>query len=176
MFSDNEGKDEMGDLYLDICVNGVWKNDVFHISKNQGDVWKEQKIDLKNYKGERVIFKFRAITGDGWGSDVCLDDFKIYDASSPITNLNQKFLQSYALNFYRSQIMYRVPEIGNNTKVKIKLYNIQGKVISTLVNKVQKQGVYFVNLKNLKKSLAGGVYLCKMEAKNYTHTIKMVYK
>ena len=62
MFSDNEGEDQMGHLYLDINVDGTLHENVVHLEKDKGDKWIEQKVDLTDYNGDRVIFCFRAVT------------------------------------------------------------------------------------------------------------------
>ncbi len=77
MLSDNKGTDEMGDLYVDINVDGTWEDGIVHHNGDKGDVWNSESIDLKDYNDKKVQFRFRAVTGSGWASDVCIDDFKI---------------------------------------------------------------------------------------------------
>jgi len=169
MFSSNAGADEMGELHLDICVDGTWKNDVFTVSKNQGDKWIEKIVDLNTYKGERVIFRFRAITGSGWASDICIDDFRI-DGTVPINNTFTAMPQSYDLKYYGAQVHFQVPEKINANPVSLSLYNTQGKLIRTLVNEKMKPGFYTLPL----NSVAAGLYVVTMEAKGFKNTINVV--
>lgn len=175
MFSDNEGTDEMGDLYLDICVDGEWKNEVFHESKNQGDEWHEAKIDLsKDYVGERVIFRFRGITGSGWGSDICIDDFKVGGIPTPISYNFQHAQSSYDLRVNNSLIQYQIPKQNKSTMVNIVLYDLQGRLVRTLVNGVMSSGQHSVGF--TRSELAAGTYLCKLKTSEFTKTITVLLK
>jgi hypothetical protein len=53
----------MGNLYIDIEVDGTLKEGVVHLKDDHGKEWFEVKQDLSQYKGERVRFKLRGITG-----------------------------------------------------------------------------------------------------------------
>ena len=167
MFSDNDGQDEMGDLYLDISVDGTWENDVLHLSGNKGDTWFEQKVDLNNYKGERVILRFRAITGSGWASDICIDDFKV-DGQIAIDNGAMTKPLSFDLTYFGSRIHYMMPV--NKNQVNIALYNLQGKLVKTLVNGSINAGYYSIPLHNF----ATGLYLVKLEAEGYSKTLNIM--
>jgi len=178
MFSDNEGADEMGELHLDICVDGTWKNDVFTISKNQGDKWNEKVVDLNPYKGDRVILKFRAITGSGWASDICLDDIKI-DGLVPINTTIATAAASCALQFYQSKIHYQVPENMAGTQISLKLYDMKGKLIRTLHAGAAKTGSHFIAIDkgaNGNTALSEGMYLCRMEVGDYSEAVKLMIK
>ncbi len=74
MFS---AENTMGDLYIDLCVDGQWNEGVKHLTGDKGDTWHEETIDLKDYAGKKVQFRFRGITGEDWCSDICIDDFSI---------------------------------------------------------------------------------------------------
>jgi len=173
MFSNNSGTDEMGELHLDICVDGTWQNDVFTVSKNQGDAWKEKVVDLNQYNGDRVIFRFRAITGTGWASDVCIDDFKI-DATIPIHTAGGMETSSAALTFYNSRIHFQVPHNSGFNAVKIRLFNSQGKLVETVLNRALKAGTHSVRLDTANRNLAAGVYVLTMEAGSYTRAVNIV--
>lgn len=169
MFSDNDGQDEMGDIYLDISVDGTWHNDVLHLTNDHGDQWFEQKVDLNNYKGERVILRFRAVTGSGWASDICIDDFKV-DGQMAIDNIINDMPSLYSLQFYNSRIHFSIPEYPGNKKLKIGLYNVQGKLVKTLVNGNIKAGDYSIPV----NQLATGLYLLKMEAEGFNKTVNII--
>jgi hypothetical protein len=169
MFSDNSGQDEMGDLYLDICVDGTWKNEVLHLSGNKGDQWFEQKVDLTDHKGERVILRFRAITGSGWASDICIDDFKV-DGQMAIDHITVNTPSFFNLRFYNSRVHYNIPQRAEGYEVFINLYNVQGKLVQSVVNGKVKAGSYSIPLNRL----ATGLYLLKMETKEYNTTTNII--
>ncbi len=170
MFSDNAGEDRMGDLSVDICVDGTWHPDVIKISGNQGDNWIEQTLELEPYKSDRTIFRFRAITGDSWESDICIDDIKIWDDQTAITDVTGKFPAFYDLKFYGSRVYFQVPKGMEKNRVNIKLYNLQGKLVQALVNDNVKTGYYSVPL----QQLATGLYLCRMEAGKFSKTVNVI--
>jgi hypothetical protein len=180
MFSDNSGQDEMGDLYLDICVDGTWKNDVVHLSGNKGDSWFEQTVDLNDHKGERVILRFRAVTGSVWASDICIDDFRI-EGETASDNIASKSPLSFDLKFYGSRIYFHIPDSKDKKKhlVKIRIYNMQGKIIKTLLNKKVASGPHYINLGiygNREYKLAAGLYFCRMKVGSFNKTINIVLK
>ena len=160
----------MGDLYLDINVDGTWHNDVVHLTDDHGDEWFEQEVDLNPYKGDRVIFQFRGITGSSWCSDICIDDFKIDGAVPIANNIPETLPGSFDLKFFGSRIHYQVPNIGKASHVSIKLYNLQGKLVKTLVNRSLSADYYSMPV----GQLATGIYLCRMEAKSFVKTINML--
>ena len=161
----------MGFLYLDINVDGTWYNEVVTLTDDHGDAWFEQEVDLNQYIGDRVIFRFRGITGSSWCSDICIDDFKI-DGSVPIGDIiNNALPASFDLKFFGSRIFYQVPNVGKTSHVSIKLYNLQGKLIKTLVDRSLNADFYSQPV----SQLATGLYLCRMEAKGFVKTINVLF-
>ena len=176
MFSDNSGADEMGDLYLDINVDGTWHNDVIHLTGDHGDEWFSETVDLSSYMGERVVFQFRAITGSGWASDICIDDFEI-DGVSGISDFNKNLFTTPDLKFFGSRIYFQVPEGAAKNPVRISLYNSQGKLVKTLVNESFNPGNHsvYINKTDYKgQKLATGIYLCRLEIRNFTKVINII--
>jgi hypothetical protein len=169
MFSDNAGEDHMGELSLDISVDGTWQNDVLKISGNQGDNWLEKKVDLTPYKGDRVILRFRAVTGDSWESDICIDDLRI-EPSTPIVNGITSVSSFYGLTFHNSRIYFTVPEGAVKDKVQVRLYSLQGKLIKSLANSHFNAGTYSVSVNDL----ATGLYICRMEAGDIKKTVNVM--
>ncbi|MDR3628093.1 MAG: T9SS type A sorting domain-containing protein, partial [Ignavibacteriaceae bacterium] len=66
-------------------------------------------------------------------------------------------------------IEYQVPVNGN---VTVKVYDILGKEISTLVNGFKNKGKYTISFNGT--SLTSGIYICKIQAGNYSKSIKMI--
>ncbi len=66
-------------------------------------------------------------------------------------------------------IKYSLPV---SSKVVLKVYDISGREISTLVNEVKDAGTYEAQFNG--SSLASGVYFYRLQAKNYTETKKFV--
>lgn len=75
---------------------------------------------------------------------------------------------------YRTTIKYSLPK---SSRVELKVYNIYGRLIKTLVNELQKPGYYAVGWNgsdNAGKEVSNGIYLYRLEAGEYTETRKVV--
>ncbi|RMG74663.1 MAG: hypothetical protein D6722_02185 [Bacteroidetes bacterium] len=71
---------DMGSLHLDINIAGNWVEDIVPpISGDQGSSWLQRKVDLSDYIGLTVSFRFRGETGSDFASDLALDDISLYD-------------------------------------------------------------------------------------------------
>ncbi len=55
-----------------------WEN-IFTQNGDQGDQWYTQLIDLTDYIGDTVKFRFIGTTGDGFASDIAIDQISIID-------------------------------------------------------------------------------------------------
>lgn len=169
---------EMGHLYMDINTDGTWENDVIHLSGNSGDKWLEKSLDLSKYAGTKLLqIRFRGVTGQGWHSDICIDDFKI-DAVIGI-NSTRNLQSTFQLKFYNPRLIYDLPNINNSKKmhVTINLYNLQGKLIKTLVNEAKAPGKRYTFIFNNKNFLlARGIYLVKMNAGDNKTTTRIIIK
>lgn len=82
--------------------------------------------------------------------------------------------QNYPNPFNPSTIIsYSLPE---NTFVSLKVYDILGSEIGTLVNKYQSAGKYQINFNTdeFEKNLSSGVYLYRIQTANFTKAKKMI--
>jgi hypothetical protein len=74
---------DMGQLYVDLFANGVWRDSVLFLTGDQGDRWFQQTIEV--YRAfpdlstpiSRLQVRMRGITGTAYDSDICIDDFKV---------------------------------------------------------------------------------------------------
>jgi len=152
-------------------INGLVNPE--HLTDDHGDDWFEVKQSLSNYKGERVQFIFRGITGTGWCSDICIDDFFI-DASTEVTT-NVKIPEHFNITLYGSRINFHLPESDNNTQrhVSMKIYNLQGKMIATLFNGHLCSGHHSVNLDTFNR-IGNGIYICKIKTEGYNKSLSII--
>lgn len=75
----------------------------------------------------------------------------------------------------KTVIRYSLPV---NQSVTLKIYDIGGREVRTLVNTAQQSGNYTVEwdgLDDFGKAISGGIYLYKLSAGKYQHTRKMIY-
>ena len=83
---------------------------------------------------------------------------------------NFLLLQNYPNPFNPSTtISYQLPQDG---LVSIKVYDVLGKEIATLVNEVKTSGLHEVDFNA--SNLSSGIYLYKMTVNNFTQTRKMI--
>ena len=74
----------VGELHLDIFDGGSWTEDITPaISGDQGNLWIERSVNLSAFVGQTVVLRWRGITGNGFSSDIALDDIDLFDLSLP---------------------------------------------------------------------------------------------
>ena len=99
------------------------------------------------------------------------------DELSSITQIPKKFSleQNYPNPFNPdTKIIYQIPK---STRVMIKIYNILGQEVRTLVDKEQRSGKYEViweGKNNLGNPLSSGIYVYQMKTKDFINTKKMM--
>jgi hypothetical protein len=80
--------------------------------------------------------------------------------------------QNYPNPFNPSTVIkYSVPY---KTHITLQVYNLQGKLISTLVNEVKQPGEYAVQFGSASGKLSSGVYFYKLQSENSVQTRKML--
>ncbi|MBL4706866.1 MAG: T9SS type A sorting domain-containing protein [Flavobacteriales bacterium] len=145
----------IGSMRVDVFANGVWNLNATPIfGGNQGNVWKSKTINMSSYVGQIVNIRFQVRTGNGWESDIAIDDITFIDQA---TGLDDNLISS---NFK----IYPNPSTGIFTiqfdeipKSKVQVLDISGRVIEVLriessINQVDlssyAKGVYFLNVEN----------------------------
>jgi hypothetical protein len=95
---------------------------------------------------------------------------------NPIVNTLHA-ITNYGIQYYNSRLTYQIPSyIGTKKQqVSIKLFNVQGRLIKTLVNEPRGTGIYRVDL-NANRHVASGIYFAKMKVANFNKTIKIIKK
>jgi hypothetical protein len=84
--------------------------------------------------------------------------------------LKYNLAQNYPNPFNPSTLItYSIPKSSN---VMVKVYNVLGKLITTLVNENQEAGIYKVNFEA--RGLSNGIYFYKIQAGNYSAVKKML--
>lgn len=76
------GTDHMGRLAVDVYDGRRWYMNVApEIVGHQGATWEPLTVDLTPYSGKTINVRYRAKTGEGFRSDIALDDFSVIDSS-----------------------------------------------------------------------------------------------
>ncbi len=162
----------MGVLTLDVCVDGTWKTGVLEVTGDQGDRWVEQKVDLKEYAGERVGFRFRGVTGSDRASDICIDDFTIgvtgkTNGRPPVAVSPERC----ELTFTGSKLLLKIPEMNGSEPVSIMLYNSRGQLIRRLFDGKLSAGEHLL----AQEKLTRGLYIVRMGIGGYQKTIELLH-
>ncbi|RRO11748.1 fibronectin type III domain-containing protein, partial [Mesohalobacter salilacus] len=87
---------DMGTLHVDVDAGSGFDLDVFTLTGqqqvDQDDDWIQQFVDLSAYVGQTVTIRLRAERGDGFESDISIDDFRVDEAPTCFDPLNLEVL------------------------------------------------------------------------------------
>lgn len=105
------------------------------------------------------------------------DNKKIYLTKSFVFNYTAPKDYSLEQNFPNpfnpsTKIRYTVPDLGSNPEVILKIYDILGKEIATLVNEKQAPGYKEIDFNG--SNLASGVYIYRLSAGDFVSIKKMM--
>ncbi len=113
----------------------------------------------------------------GWGLINCWEAVLLAKSTMTVVgNPNASLAENYSLsqNYPNpfnptTKINY---ELGNTNFVTLKVFNVLGEEVATLVNEQQNAGKYSVNFQE--SNLSSGMYFYKIESGNFTDTKKML--
>jgi PKD repeat protein/photosystem II stability/assembly factor-like uncharacterized protein len=78
-----------GSLHVDVFINGGWVEDIIPaVSGDQGNQWLVSTTPLYIYEGQTVKLRIRGITGNGFESDIAIDDLKFIPKCATTTTWN----------------------------------------------------------------------------------------
>jgi len=147
--------------------------------------WTSEVIDLKQFNDQQIYLKFELNSDeyteeDGW----YIDDIEIMGYSNQVVSVNKsaaaptkfKLSQNYPNPFNPSTtIKYSIPtdktQVGG-VLVMLKIYDILGRQVATLVNKQQSAGNYEVKFDA--KELSSGIYFYRIQLEDFTDSKKMI--
>ncbi len=161
-----------GDIYAG-TNQGVFKTSDNGVSWNSLDT-----TGLSNPYVYCLFFNSAGYLFAGTGIGLCRS------AQSIITSVNETYTES-TVSFFLSQnypnpfnpstnIQYA---ISSRQFVTLKVYDILGNEIATLVNEDKPAGKYEVEFNPASeiRNLVSGVYFCRLQTENYSKTVKMLY-
>ena len=169
------------DLYIDTnktfsnqlhILNGIEDTtyQIDSLARNKTYYW---KVLARNYFGDSL-----------WSSDI--SSFYIAPNATSIEFQVNKLLEEFELsqNYPNpfnptTKIKYTIPSNmkRETTKVKLIVYDVLGKEVTTLVNEEQSAGSYEVEFNPLAdgKKLSSGIYFYRIIADKYSETKKMIF-
>ena len=159
----------LGDIWTGECGGGMLAAAGVELVNEKMDLTAEQiqyvegviaKLELTSE--QEVAFRI-ALYGDGSGRSSLPKAFALaQNAPNPFNPA--------------TTISYSVPE-GRSVNVNLRVYDIRGRLVATLINEVKEAGTYTVfweGATDAGQKVASGVYFYRMQAGEYTQTRKMV--
>jgi carboxypeptidase T len=173
--------DTLDNAYVDISNdNGVtWTSPRYY--NKTANSWIREVIDISSIAGGSTSLKIRfsmisngSVTADG----IYIDDIKLtgYNVTpTGIVNNNEipaqySLSQNYPNPFNPNTVINY--QIKNQENVSIKIYDMLGKVVMTLVNENQSAGNYSVSFDGSR--LSSGLYYYKLQSGEFSDTKKML--
>ena len=149
----------MGSLHVDLFSSGSWTNDfITPISGDQGTNWNGLTVDLSAYAGQVVKLRIRGITGNGFESDIAIDDIK-FTTQTPL-DVDDTVLEASGVTIYPNPAENYF-NIINPERMKLKevlIYDLAGRLINKIelsnseeseainISKLEK-AVYLIHIK-----------------------------
>jgi len=157
--------------------NSVWFTDYDHLyfSANMGDAWQEVNLGVENIEARNIEF-----FDDQIGAILCDHNKFFYTKNNGgmIVSVDKdenlvkeyKLYQNYPNPFNPStQIKFAIPQAG---VVRLKVYDIIGREVGTLVNDNMSAGIHEVNFNA--SHLASGVYFYQLTSNGFSQTKKLL--
>ncbi|MFO7526017.1 MAG: T9SS type A sorting domain-containing protein [Ignavibacteriaceae bacterium] len=153
-------------------------------SLNGMDIFEHNSISMAQNSGHQIVPDWNDLHNEpvkiliDLGNDGTIDDSmfvknqatNVEDEGSLLSPDNYNLAQNYPNPFNPvTTIKYSIPETGN---VSLKVYDILGNEVASLVNEEKAPGVYSVTFDALK--LSSGVYFYKIQSGSYVETKKML--
>ena len=153
------------------------KNKPLYDGKSNG--WVKENINLNDYKGKDILVRFY-FRSDGYENfdGFYVDDLKLvaYEKPTGVENneitqyLNFELFANYPNPFNpTTTISYQIPVDG---VVKLKVFDVLGREVTTLVDEYKNRGKYNVNFEA--RNLAGGVYIYQIKMGDFIKANKMI--
>jgi hypothetical protein len=148
-------------------INSGWQKIGFVDSKGNGNTHNMYSYSDINLSSSTYYYKLKQIDFNG--------NYKFYSLNAPvIIGIPAKFelKQNYPNPFNPSTtIQYSIPADAN---VELKIFDVSGKEIASLVNSKQNAGIYTVSFNASLYNMASGVYFYKVTAGKYTNVKKLM--
>ncbi len=137
----------------------------------QGDkirivIWKEATNELvyDNFAEQQINLGNIIIKKSGFGKESAEELAVLPNEFSLSQNYPNPFNPSTSIQY----------QVSTNSQVTLKIYDILGNEVATLVNEEKEPGIYRVEFSTQDYQLASGIYLYRLQAGSYVETKKMI--
>ena len=157
--------------------------DIIYVVGNNGQICKSfdggENWETFNSISQKSLYAVHGLSnGNLWAAG---GDGTIIHANLTITNLDEEILTQSSFNYFMLQQNYPNPfnpsttikySIPKQSNVTLKVYDVLGSEVVTLVNKEQAQGNYEVEFDGT--DLSSGIYFYRLKAGDFVETRKMI--
>ena len=166
---------QVSETSTDSLVIEGWNNNemVYTHAFLNVSAWETLKLNYNNIN--KIVIRLDSVSSGGL-TDYNFDNFSFQNAVSSVSNASAGIPKSYGLNqnypnpFNPSTVIsYRIAKSG---KVVLKIYDLLGREVTTLVDKNEAAGSYAVTFNA--GSLSSGLYIYVLKAGNFVSTRKMI--
>ena len=161
---------DRGSYKLSIDMNGnlySWARDVVFISKDEGKSWETVGGYFTNITPRSFTLSPNGYLFNGTQSQGL---YRLKIDLNEITPMNFYLSQNFPNPFNIStRIDYDIPSASN---VSLKIYDILGREVETLINKYLDKGRYFLSWNA--SSYSSGIYIYRLQAGNLVEAKKMI--
>lgn len=160
---------EMGKLSVDLLTQDqLYLNIIPTVATNQGNIWRSASIDLTPYIGEKVVLRFRGKTGDGYRSDIALDNFMV---SASGVSLDENPLGKLSLYPNPNSGLFTIAmQDKQNGTVNFTVNSITGKQVYNTHVDANEQNEFSLNLSHLPK----GAYIITVSTSEGSQNLSMM--
>ncbi len=158
-----------------ISLNTGWEAITYIQGNGNSDTSNEYYFDDVNVSLGKYQYRLKQISNDSsfsYTNEIEVMFEGIVDVNDNINNLPKEFSlnQNYPNPFNPSTVIsYQLPV---NSKVMLKVYDVIGKEVATLVNNEQEAGNHTAQFNA--KGMSSGMYFYKIEAGNFVQVKKMI--
>ncbi|MEE9430143.1 MAG: T9SS type A sorting domain-containing protein, partial [Melioribacteraceae bacterium] len=158
--------------------NLIPTSDVLDATSNKERNQKNQQIYFTN---DKIYNVWQDNHEKGIGYDIWANTFDYNDLITDIKQVNIELPKEFNLSHNYpnpfnpiTTIKYNIPKVTADfsQRTTLKIYNVLGKEIRTLVNEHQEQGQYEVNFDG--SNLASGTYFYRLQFEDFSETKKMI--
>lgn len=155
-------------------------------TSNDASIWKKV-VDQKNGGGNiekwnvKENARYIRLTGTKRATvyGYSIYEFEVYNQTASSVEKEEESLPfNYSLgnnypNPFNPETVIRY-ELALNSHVTLKVFDVLGREVATLVNEIQNPGVYYSRLQASKLHLSSGVYFYRLQAGSFISTKKML--
>lgn len=76
-FQNHMNGNNIGSLTLQVSLDDQTWSNIWSLSGSQGNQWNAVDVDLNSYVGSTIKLRMVGTTGNGWSSDIAVDDFAL---------------------------------------------------------------------------------------------------